>query len=399
MRHQMLWPIPALLIALVLPTVTLARVKLITLPVRERVEVQLDHADATLVEEERVVPLVAGTNQVDFSWANTNIDPGTIVFRVIGYEGRVSGKAPEVNVLSVSYPPGENALVWDISSSHSGPVRVRISYLLGGLEKSYNYRAVAERDESTLTLSKYIRVQNFANEQYEDTQITAGFGGNFSKPIGLNETKEILLEKVPGVPIKKTYTCDLAQFGYLDLAQKKVRVPMHYVLINDKDHKLGDAALPNGKVRIFQKDSAGTTAFTGEDWGRFTPIDDKMKLYLGVAQDVVVKRTIDHVERIKVGGDLSHYEVVVKYEIENFKDAPVVLDVAEQIDDLRDESRIGDDQPAEWVIGDQTTFKGKPDPDESSLQRVLFHAELPARKGDKAEKIVHKLHLVFRNQF
>ena len=61
-----------------------ARVKLITLPVRDRVEVQLDHADATLVEEQRVVPLVAGVNQVDFSWVGTRIDPHTIVFRVLG---------------------------------------------------------------------------------------------------------------------------------------------------------------------------------------------------------------------------------------------------------------------------------------------------------------------------
>src|SRR6476660_4120396 len=61
-----------------------ARVKLITLPVRERVEIQLDNPNATLVEEERIVPLVKGENQVDFSWANTQIDPNTIVFRVVG---------------------------------------------------------------------------------------------------------------------------------------------------------------------------------------------------------------------------------------------------------------------------------------------------------------------------
>ena len=61
----------------------LARIKLITLPVRERVEIQLDNPNATLVEEERIVPLVKGVNQVDFSWANTQIDPNTIVFRVI----------------------------------------------------------------------------------------------------------------------------------------------------------------------------------------------------------------------------------------------------------------------------------------------------------------------------
>jgi len=42
----------------------------------------------------------------------------------------------------------------------------------------------------------------------------------------------------------------------------------------------------DGKVRIFQKDGHGGEAFTGEDWGKFTPIDDEMKLYLGLARDV-----------------------------------------------------------------------------------------------------------------
>src|SRR6185369_879446 len=83
-----------------------ARIKLITLPVRERVEIQLDNATATLVEEERIVPLVKGENQVDFSWANTQIDSQSIVFRVIAPVGE---KALDVKVLSVSYPPNEAA--------------------------------------------------------------------------------------------------------------------------------------------------------------------------------------------------------------------------------------------------------------------------------------------------
>ena len=70
------------------PPGAVARIKLITLPVRERVEIQLDNPNATLVEEERIVPLVKGENQVDFSWANTQIDPDTIVFRVIAPVGR-----------------------------------------------------------------------------------------------------------------------------------------------------------------------------------------------------------------------------------------------------------------------------------------------------------------------
>ena len=114
------------------PQAAMARIKLITLPVRERVEIQLDNPGATLVEEERVVPLVRGVNQVDFSWANTQIDPGTIVFRVIGPKAGPAAepdkKAPaaakpapeeakplEVHVLSVSYPPNEAALVWQVA--------------------------------------------------------------------------------------------------------------------------------------------------------------------------------------------------------------------------------------------------------------------------------------------
>src|SRR3954462_12269079 len=77
----------AMLLLSTCPQIAQARIKLITLPVRERVEIQLDHQSATLVEEERIVPLVKGENQVDFSWANTQIDPNTIVFRVIAPAG------------------------------------------------------------------------------------------------------------------------------------------------------------------------------------------------------------------------------------------------------------------------------------------------------------------------
>jgi len=189
--RQRAWTIGLLGLAVlsVAPPVASARIKLITLPPRQRVEIQLDNPNATLVEEERIVPLVKGVNQVDFSWANTQIDPNTIVFRVIaGIDGETpnpvakAGAAAEakpaaakeakpldVKVLSVSYPPNEAALVWQVSSSDSGSARVRISYLLGNLNKSFAYRAVASNDEKTLTLSEYIRIQNLANESFGST--------------------------------------------------------------------------------------------------------------------------------------------------------------------------------------------------------------------------------------
>jgi len=83
MPSKKLYLMLAVLPALLAPLEAWARIKLITLPVRERVEIQLDHTYATLVEEERYVPLLAGENQVDFSWANTSIDPDSIVFRVL----------------------------------------------------------------------------------------------------------------------------------------------------------------------------------------------------------------------------------------------------------------------------------------------------------------------------
>src|SRR5436305_12058337 len=110
------------------PNGAYARIKLITLPIRERVEIQLDNPNSTLVEEERIVPLVKGENQVDFSWANTQIDAQSIVFRVLA---PADGKNLEVKVLSVSYPPNEASLVWAVSSSDSGSARVRMSYVLG----------------------------------------------------------------------------------------------------------------------------------------------------------------------------------------------------------------------------------------------------------------------------
>ena len=266
-RNLAIWSLVAAVSAL--PATAMARIKLITLPVRERVEIQLDNPNATLVEEERIVPLVKGVNQVDFSWANTQIDPNTIVFRVIApaTDSKAADAKPlDVKVLSVSYPPNEAALVWQVSSSDSGSARVRISYLLGNLTKSFNYRAVATNDEKTLVLSEYMRIQNLANESFGSTGLWAGFGPRFLKPIGINETKEMLVEKFTEVPVKKTYTCDPQAHGYLDRPQNKLLVPMHYVLKNNKANRLGVAPLQYGKVRIFQDDNRGGTAFIGEDW-------------------------------------------------------------------------------------------------------------------------------------
>lgn len=386
----------AFILALVLfaPLEAWARIKLITLPPRERVEVHLDNAAVTLVEEERLVPLIQGNNQVDFSWANTGIDPDSIVFRVM----KPSGDA--VRVLSVSYPPGENALVWNVGAQQTATARVRISYILHQLSRSFSYRALSDGEEKTLSLSQYLKVKNHAGESFTDSRIQAGFGGVFQRSIALNESQKLLFASYANVPIEKTYTADLEDYGYLNAPQKKLKVPMHYVLNNDAEHHLGKTPLAAGKVRIFQTDSQGSQVFIGEDWGHFTPRDDEMALYLGVAQDIVVKRSIEKSEQQRVAGNLYNHKVIIRYEIENFKNKAVALNIAENLWAVRNELRGYTDQDVEWEILDETTFSTAADPEKSSFEKLYYTTDLPARNADgSARKIVHKLAILLKNEW
>jgi hypothetical protein len=125
-----------------------------------------------------------------------------------------------------------------------------------------------------------------------------------------------------------------------------------------------------------------------------------MRLYVGTAQDVVVVRTIDRNEQKRIAGNLYNREVTVKYEIENFKDKPITLDVVESIRALRNEVAGETGRDVQWQLGPKTTFQGKPDPEKSTFDQVVFHVKLPARGADaKAEKIVHYLQIIIQNEW
>jgi hypothetical protein len=371
----------------------LAGVKLITLPPRERVEIQLDHPLTTLVEEERFVPLVAGVNEVVFGWSNTNVDRNSIQFRCL--------TDPEnIKVLSVSYPPGEAALTWQVYSPRATSARVRISYIIGQLFKRFAYRAVASHDETTLTLRQYLQLHNNSNEEFGVAGMWTGSGDRLERPIGIGETKQLLSSKFTNVPVQKTYTADVSSYGFINPAKKQLKIPMHYVLTNDAAHGLGASPLPAGKVRIFQDDGRGTSAFVGEDWGGFTPRDDEMKLSIGVARDIVVKRTIERRERVRVLGNLYNYDVIVKYEIENAKDKPVTLDLAESLVDLRRDIVGNTGRDVEWELGSEGTLNSMLNKEKSKADKALFNVPLPPRGADqKAVKQTHKLHIIIKNEW
>ncbi|HUT58910.1 MAG TPA: hypothetical protein VNA25_13770 [Phycisphaerae bacterium] len=370
-----------------------ARIKLATLPARERVEIQLENPNATLVEEERVVALLKGTNHIDFSWTNTQIDKWTILFRPL-----VPGDT--VRVINQSYPPNENALVWEVFAEKAGPVKVRISYLLGNLRRTFSYRATAENDESKLTLRNYMRVWNFSGEEFGLSSIWAGFGDIFKKEMGLQESKEVLVGKFVDVPIAKKFIFNWRTSQPVPDEPNQRYVTMHYVLKNDEAHKLGTFPLPYGKVRIFLKDGRGGEAFTGEDWGKFTSIDDEMKLYLGLARDIKVERTVKLNKRHPVHGNLYHQEVVLQYKMQNFKKDACVLDIEEDLNALRNEFCGNKDHDAQWELAEQTTDKGKVE--RKSAQNVELHIPLPAgpKEADKKpDEVIFLVHLWFRNEW
>src|SRR6185369_14152621 len=130
-----------------------ARTKLVTMPQREYTRIDLKNSNQTIVEEERTVNLQQGTNQVEYAFSGVAVDINSIQFRPIKTPGTV-------RVINVNYPPGENALFWEVFSDKAGPGVFRISYLIQNLHRSTAYEAVVAKDEKTLDLKAHTMVQN-----------------------------------------------------------------------------------------------------------------------------------------------------------------------------------------------------------------------------------------------
>lgn len=268
----------ALAIGLVLGGTAQARIKLTTLPERETVRVDIQNGRYTLVEEERTVNLQAGRNQVDFSWANINIDKDSIVFRVIKGDG-------EINVLNTNFPNNENALFWTVSAEKAGPASIRISYLIGNMAADPSYQGIVDNDEKKMLLQVYMTVTNTSGESFGESAIQPGVGKTTVRYFNNGERKRMLAAKFAEVPINKRYV--------FDSAVDNERTRMYYRIVNDKQNKLGEFPLPRGKIRLFIQeggDDVRSQAFLGEDWAAYTPQFANLDLYVGVAQDVRAER-------------------------------------------------------------------------------------------------------------
>ena len=149
---------------LVLSAVSQGRIKLVALPERAATVIRLDNPQATLIEEERVLTLQKGLNKVDFSWNGVFIDADSIRLKVLDHPDNVT-------LLSVSYPPNEAALVWDISSDGDYAETVRISYLLSNIDRLITYKAIADKAETFVDLKSYLVLRNFSGEDFDEARV------------------------------------------------------------------------------------------------------------------------------------------------------------------------------------------------------------------------------------
>ena len=117
-----------------------ARINVVTLPGRDTVQLTIyNSADLTMVKETRFLTFRKGVNKLEFSWANTLIDPTSVEFRPLTH-------AEAVEVLDVSFPPRvTNTLEWHIQSEFAGEVQVEIRYFTSGISWSADYVAAANK--------------------------------------------------------------------------------------------------------------------------------------------------------------------------------------------------------------------------------------------------------------
>lgn len=338
-----------------------ARIKLVMLPERDATVIRLDNPRATLIEEERVLTLQKGLNKVDFSWKGVDIDVDSIRLMVLSHPGRV-------NLLNVSYPPGEAALVWEIGSAGAFEENVRISYLLRNIDRLITYRGVANKQETSMDLKSYLVLRNFSGEDFDKARVLLDYGEAFEQGIKHEETKQLLFLKKTGVSIEKVWKFDAARQPWdPERLNTNVGIPVSYRIENSAKNGLGRFALWGGKVRVFQDDGHGSTIFLGEDAIGQVPVGEKMEIYIGDSRDIVVTQRKMRDRKINIRRNdnnrivLYDTDELLTAQIENFKDKPAILTMIQHI-------------PGQWDMAKCNMEYRREDAD-----TIEFEIELPAR--------------------
>ena len=264
-------------------------------------------------------------------------------------------------------------LLWEISASRAGEQRARVTYQTGGLAWWADYNLVfapgKDANSGSLDLAAWVSLINESGATYADAKLKlvagdvhraspavaarmtvamaseAGMGrdrGGFAEQsfdeyhlytlgrrttLPNNSTKQIeLFDPAHRIPAQRlfVYAASPAPFApaspLLDRdagARATTRVDTYLEFRNDKASGLG-APLPAGRVRVSRLDGAdGSLEFIGEDVIGHTPRDEKVRVKLGSAFDIVGERR----QTAFVVDSKAHWiEEEVQIELRNHKD-------------------------------------------------------------------------------
>src|SRR3954453_16906380 len=134
--------IPILALLIIAPLAVQARnVDLSTVPKRNTGQLTIYNSeDITLVRETRGITFKKGANPLQFSWANTLIDPTSVRLRFIT-------NPEKLEVLDTTFPHDKpQMLYWNVQSEFDGAATVKIPYFRGGCPRTPAYRGIARKD-------------------------------------------------------------------------------------------------------------------------------------------------------------------------------------------------------------------------------------------------------------
>src|SRR5437660_22493 len=140
---------------------SLARnVDLSTVPKRDSVQLTIYNSeDLTLVRETRTVTFKKGINPLQFSWANTLIDPTSVELKFLT-------SADKLDVLDTTYPHDKpQMLYWNVQSEIDGEATIQITYFTSGITWSADYLLIADKNEKQLSLDGFGRVFMLTNKK------------------------------------------------------------------------------------------------------------------------------------------------------------------------------------------------------------------------------------------
>jgi hypothetical protein len=319
-------------------------VDLSTVPKRDSVQLTIYNSeDLTLVRETRTVTFTKGVNPLQFSWANTLIDPTSVELKFLT-------SADKLDVLDTTYPHDKpQMLYWNVQSEIDGEATIQITYFTSGITWSADYLLIAEKDEKQLSFDGFVRVFNTSGEEYEDAQVRLVVGtinlvekiaqlaqvpmnrvpalddqvrakfkedalvelysdrgerSGDGKPAG--REKQIIKEGLSEYFIYTIEGTETIQNGWskrmrsLDAAAVPFKIQYRYrpqeygeqlvrmyLLTNNKESKLGTSPLPDGVVRVFRDNGRDGLSYLTQQSVKYIPIGDKIELNLGPDPEVI----------------------------------------------------------------------------------------------------------------